>query len=67
VDTSRSSRSSSQVSYQDAATRTVPVNGVDFVYRQLGSDGGVPLVFLNHLAGETRNRPTCPPSPTRYW
>ena len=55
MDRSRSSRSTSQVSYQDAATRTVPVNGVDFVYRQLGSDGGVPLVFLNHLAGVLDN------------
>jgi len=55
MDTSRSSRSSSHVSYQDAATRAVSVNGIDFVYRQLGPEGGVPLLFLNHLAAVLDN------------
>jgi pimeloyl-ACP methyl ester carboxylesterase len=39
------------MSYQDTPTRAVSVNGRDFVYRQLSPDGGVPIVFLNHLAG----------------
>lgn len=36
-------------SYQHAPTRSVSVRGVDFVYRQLGPQGGVPLILLNHL------------------
>jgi len=55
MDTSRSHRNSSGRSYRDAATRAVPVNGVDFIYRQLGPEGGVPLVLLNHLAGVLDN------------
>ena len=31
------------------------VDGVDFVYRQLGPDGGVPMVLLNHLAAVLDN------------
>ncbi|WP_367826631.1 hypothetical protein [Streptomyces sp. LMG1-1-1.1] len=38
-------------SYKDAPTRSVPVHGVDFVYRQLGRErDGVPLILLHHLA-----------------
>ncbi len=37
------------VSYKDTPTRTVDVDGVSFAYRQVGTDGGVPLVFLHHL------------------
>ena len=42
-------------SYRDAPTRSVSVRGVDFVYRQLGPDGGVPLILLNHLAAVLDN------------
>lgn len=55
MDASGSSRSSSRVAYQDAATRVVSVDGVDFAYRQLGPDGGVPVVLLNHLAAGLDN------------
>ncbi|MGW6281371.1 alpha/beta fold hydrolase [Kribbella sp. NPDC055071] len=36
-------------SYKDAPTITVDVNGVPFAYRQVGDEGGVPVVFLHHL------------------
>src|SRR5438270_3884618 len=36
--------------YKDAPTRTVSAGGVDFAYRELGSDTGVPVIFLTHLA-----------------
>jgi pimeloyl-ACP methyl ester carboxylesterase len=37
------------VSYRDAPTTTVDVDGFPFAYRQVGADGGVPLVLLHHL------------------
>jgi pimeloyl-ACP methyl ester carboxylesterase len=37
------------VSYQDAPTTTVDVDGIPFTYRQVGTEGGVPLVLLHHL------------------
>jgi len=36
-------------SYKDAPTLTVDVGGVPFAYRQVGTEGGVPVVFLHHL------------------
>jgi len=42
-------------SYQNAATRSVSVRGVDFAYRQLGPETGVPLILLNHLAANLDN------------
>ncbi|UGQ13977.1 alpha/beta hydrolase [Yinghuangia sp. ASG 101] len=42
-------------SYKDTPTRSVSVDGVDFAYRQLGPEGGVPLVLLNHLAAVLDN------------
>jgi len=36
-------------SYRDAPTTTVDVGGTPFAYRQVGPDGGVPLVVLHHL------------------
>lgn len=42
-------------SYTDAPTRSVSVGGVHFVYRQLGPEGGVPLILLNHLAAVLDN------------
>jgi pimeloyl-ACP methyl ester carboxylesterase len=35
--------------------RVVSVDGVDFAYRQLGPDGDVPVVLLNHLAAGLDN------------
>ena len=40
------------VTWKDAPTRSVDVGGTKFVYRQLGPDTGVPVIFLNHLAAE---------------
>ncbi|MGW3959988.1 alpha/beta fold hydrolase [Amycolatopsis sp. NPDC005003] len=41
--------------YQDAPTKTIDVNGVTYAYRQLGPDGGTPVIFLNHLAAVLDN------------
>ena len=40
------------VTWKDAPTRSVDVGGTKFVYRRLGPDTGVPVIFLNHLAAE---------------
>jgi len=37
-------------SYVEAPTRTVAAGGVTFVYRELGPEGGIPVVFFVHLA-----------------
>ena len=37
------------VRWKDAPTRRIDVSGVPFVYRELGTDAGVPVVFLHHL------------------
>ena len=39
----------SNVKWKNAPTRTIAVGGVPFVYRQLGPDSGVPVIFLHHL------------------
>ena len=36
-------------SFENAATKSVDVNGTKFVYRELGNPGGVPVVMLHHL------------------
>ena len=36
-------------SFENAATKSVDVNGTKFVYRELGNPGGVPVVLLHHL------------------
>jgi pimeloyl-ACP methyl ester carboxylesterase len=41
--------------YQDTPTRTVDVGGTTFAYRQLGPDGGTPVIFLNHLGAVLDN------------
>jgi pimeloyl-ACP methyl ester carboxylesterase len=38
--------------WRNAPTNSVDVGGTTFVYRQLGPDTGVPVIFLNHLAAE---------------
>ncbi|MGH7694229.1 MAG: alpha/beta fold hydrolase, partial [Gemmatimonadaceae bacterium] len=38
--------------WRNAATKSVDVDGTKLVYRQLGPDTGVPVIFLNHLAAE---------------
>ncbi len=37
------------ISFENAATKSVDVNGTKFVYRDIGKKGGVPVVFLHHL------------------
>ncbi len=39
----------SNVKWKNAPTRTIAVGGVPFVYRRLGPDSGVPVIFLHHL------------------
>jgi pimeloyl-ACP methyl ester carboxylesterase len=42
-------------SYKDAPTRTLSTEGVDFAYRELGPETGVPVIFLTHLAAVLDN------------
>lgn len=37
------------MSFENAPTASVDVNGTRFVYREIGKKGGIPLVFLHHL------------------
>lgn len=46
------SQNSSRIAWKNASTNSVDVGGTKFVYRQLGPDTGVPMIFLNHLAAE---------------
>ncbi|MFC8862462.1 alpha/beta fold hydrolase [[Kitasatospora] papulosa] len=52
---SSSSPTPAPSSYKNAPTRSVSVQGVNFAYRQLGSDDGVPLILLNHLSAVLDN------------
>jgi pimeloyl-ACP methyl ester carboxylesterase len=42
-------------SYRNAPTKSVSVGGTRFVYRELGVSTGVPVIFVNHLAGNLDN------------
>jgi pimeloyl-ACP methyl ester carboxylesterase len=42
----------SRIAWRNAPTKFVDVGGTKRVYRQLGPDTGVPVIFLNHLAAE---------------
>jgi len=41
--------------YKDAPARTVDADGVTYAYRELGPKGGIPVVFLVHLAANLDN------------
>jgi pimeloyl-ACP methyl ester carboxylesterase len=41
--------------YATAGTRHISTGGVTYAYRELGPQGGVPVVFLVHLAGNLDN------------
>ncbi len=41
--------------YKNTPTKTVDVGGARFAYRQLGTDTGAPVIFLNHLAAVLDN------------
>src|SRR5437763_16900664 len=42
----------SRIAWKDAPTKSVDGGGTKFVYRELGLDTGVAVIFLNHLAAE---------------
>src|SRR5258706_5136253 len=37
------------MAFENAATKSVDVNGTNFVFREIGKKGGVPVVLLHHL------------------
>src|SRR6266540_3426995 len=41
--------------YKNTPTKTVDVGGARFAYRQLGTDTGAPVIFLNHLGAVLDN------------
>ena len=41
--------------YKNAPTKSVSIGGTRFVYRELGIDTGVPVIFVNHLAANLDN------------
>ncbi|WP_311214469.1 MULTISPECIES: alpha/beta hydrolase [unclassified Arthrobacter] len=47
--------SSEQQSYLQVPAKTVTTGGVTYAYREMGPKGGVPVVFLIHLAGTMDN------------
>jgi pimeloyl-ACP methyl ester carboxylesterase len=55
MNSKQESRDNVVASYRDAPTRTVSAGGVDFAYRELGPETGVPVVFLTHLAAVLDN------------
>ena len=42
----------SSIAWRNAPTKGVDVGGTQLVYRQLGPETAVPVIFLNHLAAE---------------
>jgi len=42
-------------SYRDAPARTLTAGGVTYAYRELGPSGGIPVIFLVHLAATLDN------------
>src|SRR5205814_5070787 len=53
--TSRNPQPGLSTTYKHAPTRTVDVGGAKFAYRQLGTETGVPVNFLHHLAAVLDN------------
>ena len=43
------------MTWKTAPTQTISAGGVEFAYRELGPRGGVPVVFLTHLAAVLDN------------
>ena len=37
------------MTFENAPSQSVDVNGTNFVYREIGRKGGIPVVFLHHL------------------
>src|SRR3954449_11292580 len=42
-------RKAMSMTFEHATTESVDVNGTNFVFREIGKKGGIPLVFLHHL------------------
>jgi pimeloyl-ACP methyl ester carboxylesterase len=55
LQTSRKPQPGLRTPYKDAPTKTVDVGGARFAYRQLGTDSGVPVILLTHLAAVLDN------------
>src|SRR3954466_14245961 len=55
MDNRQEARNGVVMAYKNAPTRTVSADGVDFAYRELGPDAGVPVVLLTHLAAVLDN------------
>jgi pimeloyl-ACP methyl ester carboxylesterase len=55
LQTSQKTQPGLSISYKDAPTRMADVCGTSFAYRQLGTNTGVPVIFLIHLAGVLDN------------
>ena len=53
--TSQKNQPGPSTTYKDVPTRTVDVGGTSFAYRELGTNTGVPVIFLNHLTGVLDN------------
>src|SRR5712691_7760132 len=53
--TSRNPQPGLSTTYKDAPTKTVDVGGARFAYRQLGTNTGVPVILLHHLAAVLDN------------
>jgi pimeloyl-ACP methyl ester carboxylesterase len=43
------------VTYENAPSKSITVRGTRFVYRELGIDSGVPVIFVNHLGANLDN------------
>jgi hypothetical protein len=54
------------MTFENATTKSVDVNGTNFVFREIGKKGGVPVVFLHHLTAvypSVSSASTLAPSP----
>jgi pimeloyl-ACP methyl ester carboxylesterase len=49
MSTASSLNTATATTWRTAPTRTISVGGTPFVYRELGPEGGVPVVFLHHF------------------
>ncbi len=49
ISAAAAARTTGNLKWKDVSTRTINVGGVPFVYRELGPDSGVPVIFLHHL------------------
>jgi pimeloyl-ACP methyl ester carboxylesterase len=49
MSTATSLNAATATTWRTAPTRTIDVDGTPFVYRELGPNGGVPVVFLHHF------------------